>query len=260
MRYEVKELSLGEILDQSISLLKNHFQLLAVILATLMIPVQIVTSIFATAMTPSSEDMVAATDPSVMIGAAVAGVFSGLVVFLVNALTQGAVTWGIAELYLGRTVTPGECIRTALHRWPALIATALLAGLGVAVGFMLFIVPGVYLAFAWYIVYPVLMIEGLPVRKTFGRSRALMKGHMGKAFVVGVVLFVIGFTITMLAELVPGSYPSAILSAVVQSFIIGFNCIVVTMIYFSARCLVENFDLELLAGSVARQSIPPKSL
>ncbi len=267
MQYEIRELSLGEILDHSISLLKNHFKLLAVILASILLPVQVISGLLVAAITPTPEDMAAGSmmaandfDLSAFTGMWITMAVAGFIVFLFNSLAQGAVTWGIAELYLGKTVTAGECIRTALRKWPALVLAALLAGFAVFVGLVLCLIPGIYLLFAWYVMFPVLMIEGLPVMKVFARSRAIMKGHKGKAFVVGLVLFIIAGGIGVLVEIMPGVYLSSVLSSVIQTFLMGFNCIVVTVIYFSGRCLVENFDLELLAGSVARQSIPPKSL
>jgi hypothetical protein len=267
MQYEIKELNLGGILDHSISLLKDQFKMLAVILVSILMPIQVITGVLVTAATPNPEDIAAGqmggtggpdfsmfTTMWIMIG------ITTLISFLFHSLTQGAITWGIAEAYLGKSVTAGECIKTALGKWPVLIMVAIVNWIGIMGGMMLCIIPGIYVIFAWFVIYPVLMIEGLPMMKVFGRSQAIMKGHKGKAFVVGLVLAIIGGAIGALGGLMPGVYPSAVLSAVIQSFLIGFNCIVVTVIYFSGRCLVENFDLELLAGSVARQSIHPEPL
>jgi hypothetical protein len=267
MRYEIKELNLGGILDHSISLLKNHFKLLSVILASVLLPVQVVSSVLMATVVPNPEDMAAGRmggmedmGLSAMTGFWVMIGVSTLVFFLFHSLAQGAVTWGIAEVYLGKSVTAAECIKTAFRKWPVLITTAIVNWIGIVGGSMLCLVPGIYLVFAWFVIYPVLMIEGLPMMQVFGRSRTIMKGHKGKAFVVGLVLTVIGGGIGFLADIIPGVYPSAVLSAVIQVFLVGFNCIVVTVVYFSGRCLVENFDLELLAGSVARQSIHPEPL
>ena len=82
-----------------------------------------------------------------------------------------------------------------------------------------------------------------------------MDGHKIKAFVITLILFFISMGIEMLFAFIPLQTLSSIIASTIQSFVQSFNCIVVTVIYFSARCQVEQFDLELLAQSV--ESITP---
>ena len=58
-----------------------------------------------------------------------------------------------------------------------LFAVSLLAGLGIAVGFVLFIVPGLFLMTIWAAVAPVVVLERPGVFAAFGRSRELVRGH-----------------------------------------------------------------------------------
>jgi hypothetical protein len=253
MKYEVRELNLGDILDHSISLLKDHFKLIAVIVSVLLIPVQVILAVIIVFLSPNPESMQA----QVLSGDGYSftvyfiALFIGiLATFLAHSLTQGAITYGIAHAYLGKALTAGDCIRAGLRHWHRLIITAVISGIGIMAGMMLCLIPGIYLVFAWYIIYPILIFEDLPVMSVFGRSINLMRGHKIKAFVIGIVLTLMGFGVSILARLIPGEYSTSLISSVIDSFILAFNCIVVTVLYFSARCKIEGFDLELLAQSI----------
>jgi hypothetical protein len=74
-----------------------------------------------------------------------------------------------------------------------LIAVDLLFGAGIAVGLVLFVVPGV-VAFTWFaLAGPLVELEGAGVRTAFARSRRLVRGHFW------TVLAVLG-PITLLSE------------------------------------------------------------
>ncbi len=260
MRYEIEELDLGGILDHAIWLFKNHFRLVALIVGVLLIPATLLTSLF---LVPAASDFeaVQADEPMAQGLQELAPVFvvsalSAMLFLAFQSLTQGAITHGIAHAYLGKTVTGRECIMVALAKWHRLIAAAIVAGLGMSVGAMFCLLPGIYLFLAWYIIYPVLMFEDQPTLRVFGRSAALMKGQKLKALAIVVVLTIIGLGVRALAVLLPGEYLSSIANYVIQSFLIAFDCIVVTVMYFSSRCATENFDLELLARSAQVVAAP----
>ena len=67
-----------------------------------------------------------------------------------------------------------------------LLGAGLLAGLGIALGFLLLIVPGLYLITIWAVVAPVIVVEKPGVFAAFGRSRELVRGHGWTVF--GIVL------------------------------------------------------------------------
>ncbi len=87
---------------------------------------------------------------------------------------------GAVALLIGRT-EPGD--RPSLRRlarslsYGSLIAVDLLFGLGVAIGLVLLIVPGV-VAFTWFaLAGPLVELNGLGVWEAFARSRRLVRGH-----------------------------------------------------------------------------------
>lgn len=72
--------------------------------------------------------------------------------------------------------------------WP-LLAVSLLDGIGVAIGFALLIIPGLYLLVIWSVVAPVTVLEQPGVVDAFRRSRHLVRGNGWAVFGVIVTVF-----------------------------------------------------------------------
>ena len=60
---------------------------------------------------------------------------------------------------------------------PKLIVVGILAGIAIAIGFVLLIIPGLFLITIWSVIVPVIVIERTGVFDSFGRSRELVKGQ-----------------------------------------------------------------------------------
>ena len=74
----------------------------------------------------------------------------------------------------------------------SLIAVSILAGLGIAIGLLLLIIPGLILLTLWAVVAPVTVLERPGVLAVFGRSRELVRGNGWQVFGV-IVLFILIF-------------------------------------------------------------------
>jgi len=69
-----------------------------------------------------------------------------------------------------------ELLTTALPPLPAATLTASLAFVGLIVGFVFLVVPGLYLMTIWAVLLPVAVVERPGVFEAFGRSRQLVSG------------------------------------------------------------------------------------
>jgi len=117
----------------------------------------------------------------------------GLAVSVVAAtLYQGMVVGLVRDVQDGRRdASVGELIEAT---WPVvlpLIGAGILAGLGIGIGFLLFIIPGLILLTIWSVIAPVIVVERSGVIDAFGRSRALVKGNGWPVFGVIFVVFLI---------------------------------------------------------------------
>jgi hypothetical protein len=69
--------------------------------------------------------------------------------------------------------------------WP-LVAVSILFGIGVGIGFVLPIIPGLMLLVIWSVVAPVTVLERVGVLAAFGRSGELVRGlllHEGRSVI-----------------------------------------------------------------------------
>jgi hypothetical protein len=115
------------------------------------------------------------------VGLILGTIYTGIVVRLVDDVRDGRLDQSVGEL--ARSVSPVLL---------PLIAVSILAGLGIAIGFLLLIIPGLILVTLWAVVAPVTVLERPGVFAAFGRSRELVRGNGWQVFGV-IVLFVLIF-------------------------------------------------------------------
>lgn len=203
----------------------------------------------------------------------VGGVF-GLLSLLLVPLGQGALTAAVSHRYLGRTLTVSEAYEALKDCWGSLIGATILVGLLTAVGMMLCIIPGVYIAVTLMLVAPVIVLEGATVNGSFARSRWLVQGEWGRCFgtivllslIVGIVASAVSWPISMIAALLLQDHPalgqalSQGVGAVAGLIVQPVQIIGLVLLYYDLRIRKEGFDLQLLAESLGEEApvMPPK--
>jgi hypothetical protein len=165
---------------------------------------------------------------------AVSTLYQGMTVGLVGDLQDGRRDHSIADL-----------IRSAMPVVGALLGAGLLAGLGVVGGFLLFVVPGLYLLTIWAVVGPVIVIERRPIFKSFGRSRHLVRGNGWRVFWTVLA----GFLITLVAAalftvlavaLADGILVEIVFLALASTFTAPIPALVAAVLYFRLRELEDE--------------------
>jgi len=165
----------------------------------------------------------------------------GIVVALVGSLwVQGALTATVADVREGRAE---EDIETTYRRvrptlLPLLLA-GVLAGIGILLGFVLLIVPGLVLLTRWVLVTPAVVLERLGPTDALRRSWNLVKGHSWTAF--GVIL--VTLVIAAIAQVIfvgvfaflPDFLRNWIGGLVANSLVTPFVALAWTLMYFHLR-------------------------
>ena len=123
--------------------------------------------------------------------------YQGMVVELVKDIQDGRRDHSIRDLI--RSVEPVF--------WP-LAAVSVLFGIGVGIGFVFLIVPGLILLVLWSVVAPVTVLERPGVFAAFGRSRQLVHGNGWNVFAVIVVVFLSVLVVSVGVGLLAGSLGS----------------------------------------------------
>jgi hypothetical protein len=170
-----------------------------------------------------------------------AALFWGLVAAIVGIVgffwVQGALVETVRDVRDGRVDRGiGETYRAVQPRLPALIAAGILAGLGIGLGLLLLIVPGLFLLTIWSMLVPVIVLEGRSAGESFGRSREIVRGRGWSVFGLIVVTFLIVAIASGVIRLVFAPLPDfldAWLGALVaHSLTIPFAAAALTTAYF----------------------------
>lgn len=172
---------------------------------------------------------------------------------LVYPLAAGALTVNISALYLGEELGAAESFGRVFRRLGHLLFAQFLATVVTFFGFVFFIVPGV-LALFWFTLVPtVALLEDRSATETLRRSRALMAGNLGKAFVLGVVLWLLGVVVgavtSALIRVVPWPLPfiGDFLANLVTGLMLPLQVGAIVLFYYDLRIRKEGFDLQFLA-------------
>ena len=112
MQYQIKQLGVGGILDQSISLLRNHFGLLFGIVATTIIPFQAILGLVQYSLIVGGDRQT---------GLLVGGIGTIFFALFLAPLVNAAMIHAIASVYLSRSTTLVECFGHASGRYLALL-------------------------------------------------------------------------------------------------------------------------------------------
>jgi hypothetical protein len=153
---------------------------------------------------------------------------------------QGMVVEAVVDILDGRRDhTIGSLFSTAARFIGPLLGAAILAGLGITVGLLLLVLPGLYLITIWAVVVPAIVIDGRGIGYAFGRSRSLVRGSRWRVFGVIVVLVFLQVTVGFgLQALAGDSFAAyAIVDVVVNVLIAPLNAIAVTVLYVELRRL-----------------------
>jgi hypothetical protein len=111
----------------------------------------------------------------------VGALIGGLLAIVGFFWLQGALVEAVRDVRDGkRDLSIGETFARVRPRLPAIIPAGLLAGLGIILGLILLIVPGLFLLTIWSMIIPVIVLEGRSAGESFGRSRPVdRREHRG---------------------------------------------------------------------------------
>lgn len=172
-----------------------------------------------------------------------------MLVSVILGVSQGA--WATAALTYSvvRILRTGEVhILNALPQiaraFPRALAVAVLCGLGIAAGTLLFIVPGIVLLLMWWVARPVAVVEG-GFASALVRSYNLTQGYKGQLFALLVVIAAISavpevLITTTLSEAAPAIAP--IVRALVTVIVATYIATVDAVVYHDLRVLKESPD------------------
>jgi hypothetical protein len=176
---------------------------------------------------------------------------------------QGVVVEAVRDIRDGRRdVSLGGLFRATAPVLGPLIAVGLLAGLGIALGFVALFVPGLYLLTLWAVVAPVVVIERPGIGAAFGRSRELVRGNGWQVFAVLVLVFLLQLVASAILGAVFGNdtFTGGFLASIIgQSLVAPLGAIAAAVMYYDLRELRETPGAGAELGQAAPLAEQPLS-
>jgi hypothetical protein len=172
--------------------------------------------------------------------AALVALLTAVVSLVGTFWVQGALVYAVDDVRDGRIDSSiGDLFERVRPYLGTLIIAGILAGIAIAIGFLLLIVPGCILLTWWCLIVPVIVLEGKQVGESFSRSRELVRGHgwtvfgvviisfIASAFASGVIQSIFSFLGPFLRYWIGGSIANAIVDP--------FVAVALTLMYFHLR-------------------------
>jgi hypothetical protein len=169
------------------------------------------------------------------------GVIIGFFISLVAVFwLQAALVKAVEDVRDGRAdLSLQETFDAARPRLGSVIVAGILAGLGIIVGLLLLVVPGLFLMTIWAVIVPVIVLENRSAGESFSRSRDLVRGNGWGVFgvIVLTILLLIGFEIVLGLILTPfADWLRGFVSNIVSGTLTApFIAVVLTLLYFRLR-------------------------
>jgi hypothetical protein len=170
-------------------------------------------------------------------------VIANAVALVAGYLYQGMVVEAARDILDGRRdQSIGGLFRSAGAVIGTLIVVGILAGIAIAIGFVLLIVPGLILITIWAVVVPVVVIERTGVLEAFGRSRELVRGNGWQVFGVLILLFIAAFIVQILiAAILGGIFDSVFgfaLGILITSLLLSpLTALAASVIFFELKAI-----------------------
>jgi uncharacterized membrane protein len=115
-----------------------------------------------------------------------------------SAITLVAFPWIIGALVHDVATgnrTPTEPYARTLDRVPDLLVSAVVTTVGILLGLIVLIIPGLILMARWALIVPLIVLEHAPWRVALARSNRLVQGRTGAVLAIFVLLTLIGIVL-----------------------------------------------------------------
>jgi hypothetical protein len=259
---QLRPLSIGEMLDAGFKLFRQRFGTLMVCVLVPVVPLSIVSSLVVASVDDTAFDVNATATSSN--SADVANLIDNILSGAAAAIAIAACFKVISSAYLGERTDAGSSLRYGLSRLLPLLVAYVAMSIGIGLGLVAILIPGIFLAIKWSMTFPAIVAERAGPFQAMGRSWDLTRGHWWRTFgalvVVLLISFVLAFAIFVaigaavatsdsISELAFAVLITAV-TIIVLAVLYPLAAAIVTVVYYDLRVRNEGFDLQLLARGV----------
>lgn len=155
-------------------------------------------------------------------------------------LVQAALVEAVSDIRDGRAdLSLGETLSRGSSRMVPVALASVVAGVAIAIGLVLLIIPGLVLLTWWSVLVPVIVLERVGAFDSFSRSRNLVRGYEWKVFgliVLEVLLIlVVSFVLALILAVLPNSLQTFLSNILSGSLTGPFSALITTILYFRLK-------------------------
>jgi uncharacterized membrane protein YeaQ/YmgE (transglycosylase-associated protein family) len=250
----LRPLDIGQTLDSAVNLYSKNAITLWKLVAIVIVPIEVIEVLLRRVTLPSDVFLRHGTLYTHGNTSSTASSVALLVVALLGLFGQLLATGAVFKLqldaYLGRPHEIRESLEYAFgrHRLLSLLWVGIISTVMIVVGFILIIIPGIYLLVALSLAVPVLMLEGQRGMGAISRSMSLVSGRWWPTFgrlLVGLILYIVAvFIIGAIAGAIAHSTTNVTLYEVIQG-LVGALISILLAPFFAAIINVTYIDLRV---------------
>ena len=171
-----------------------------------------------------------------------------IIVLFVWTAVQGALAYSVYHALTGKKVSFGDAIRHGFARFVPLMFVAVLSTLGIALGMVCLVLPGLFLICVWAVAAQACAVEGLGPIDSLKRSFALTQGARWPIFALVVAMYVLSIVVDVVVgwvtEPVLGESAALLVSTAFSLIPHTFEAVLMAVVYFELRSEKEGVALE----------------
>lgn len=179
-----------------------------------------------------------------------------IISFVLTYILIGALVYGTVQHLGGQRPTLGSIISRGLATVVPVIVIALLLSIVIGIGFVLLIVPGIFLIVVYSVVVPAAVVERPGIIGSFKRSWELTKGYrwpvLGILLVLVVILFILSFVVGAVGGVVAFSTNDFTLLIVINYIVSALSgalmSVAVAVTYHDLRVAKEGVSTTQIAA------------
>ena len=272
----LRPLRFSQLFDIALNATVKRFLALAGLVLVAAVPIRAVEVVILTATVSDPKDITARSafsQATATNGAAGVNVTVALLGALVTVVGAALCFKVVAAAYAGGRAGWRSSLAFAAPRIGPVLWAAIVAGVGVALGFLALFLPGLWLLVSWSVFIPALLFEGLGPAAALRRAFALVRGRwwatlgalIVAALISGVAAGIVstGFDALLSSSLGDHVFLAALIDAVggaVASAVgLPIQVAMITVLYFDLRARKERLDVELLARRLDVEPVAPSA-
>jgi hypothetical protein len=238
-----EKIDVGNTLQRTFQVYRDQFGLLIPAALILFLPVALLTGLVQSS------------------GGILASLLASAIGVIATYWYQGAVVEAVRDILDGRRdYDLGSLFRSVTPVLGPLIIAGIVAGIAIGIGFVLLIVPGLYLLTIWSVIAPVIVVERTRPFDSFGRSRSLVRGNgwgvFGVILILLLITVIVGAVLQALFISIADSFVGYFLGTLIVRVLVSpLSAIAAAVLYFELK-RIHGESVESFSGAGGAAAVP----